>query len=283
MNKINKYGIGLIIALICFVGVYSYTPQDRSSDILSIQKGLVAGHSIMSAFGERENWGTTAQGEDVWRGNELTPTGGTSIPIPSRGGQLMTVVSESADDDDGGTGVNTVMVHYLDVSGAEREVLVTLNGTTPVSITTDTMIFVNDFHTETVGSNGVAEGHIKIYNSDTSTLVYNMIAEGGNQSLVPNRMVPANHTLFLQGWSVTEAQDKRITFRIRATDKHGHLEQGLFCFKGVSYLKKAASGHMPVYNVSPEFSIIKTSGWADQAAAEGSVNWFGILVNNDYL
>ncbi len=282
-NMKNKITPTILIGFVFIFGIFAYTPTPNQPTLLEIQKGEVPGHSIMSAFGERDGWGITVTGEDVWRGNELTPSGGTSIPVPSIKGQLMTVVSEDAGDDVGGTGVTSVMVHYLDRLGNEREVLVAMNGTTPVPITTDTMIFVNDFHTESVGSNGVAEGHIKIFNSDTSTLVYNMIAEGGNQSLVCNRMVPNNHTLFLQSWSATEGNGRRSTFRIRSTDKHGHLEPGIFCFKGVSYLNKTASGNLPVYDAIPSFSITKISVWSIVSGGEGSVNYWGILVNNDYL
>jgi len=40
--------------------------------LMRVQMGLVTGHKVMRGMGEREAIGTTATGEDLWRGNELS-------------------------------------------------------------------------------------------------------------------------------------------------------------------------------------------------------------------
>jgi len=249
--------------------------------ITKIVKGLQPRERMMSALGERTSFGTTATGEDLWRGNELTPvpTSTTTIPTPDAAGEQMTVVSESVNDTAGGTGVQSVEVHYLDNNGAEQSEVVPTNGTTGVDLSVANVRFINDFHTVDVGSNGVAAGHIKIYKKSNSGLVYNMIALGGNQSLVPLKMIPANKYLVLKLWNVTEAQGKRVAFRIRSTDNEGVLNNGTFLFKGVSFLKQASSPPLFLEHKIPAFSIVKVSGWAIQVGAEASCSWIGILVD----
>ncbi len=132
----------------------------------------------------------------------------------------------------------------------------------------------------TVGSNGVAEGEIIIYKKGAASTIYNMIAEGGNKSLVPHRMVPADKTLILKAWHCEEAQGKRVAFRIRSTDMHGSLIEGVFCFKGTSYIKQGETGELQLNTTIPALSIVKVSGWPDQSGGEGSCGWWGVLVDD---
>ena len=252
---------------------------DNNDFFTEVAKGEIPGHSLITAFGERESIGTTATGEDVWRGNELTPapTSTTSIPIPADVGEQMTVVSESVNDDSVGSGVKTIEIDYLDATGAEQTETIIMDGTTPVDTVATDIRFVQEIHTLT-GS--VAAGHIKIYKKGTAGLVYNMIALGGNQSIVPNRMVPFGKYLILNHWHAEEAQGKRCVIRIRSTDKHGVLLPGIFIFKDSMYLKQTASGEVTLNNKIPALSIIKVTAWADQAGAEVGASWSGTLVDD---
>ncbi len=252
----------------------------RSDYVTETSLGNVPGRSYMTALGERDTMAVVTTGEDVWRGNELSPapTSTTTIPTPSAAGEQMTVVSEDAADNATGTGVRTLNLHYIDAAGDEKVELVTLNGTTGVDTVATDIRFINDMHTVSKGSNGVAEGHIKIYKTGSVGLVYNMIAEGGNQSLVPHRMVPAGYKLVLKRWSCSEAQGKRVAFRIRSTDQHGVLYEGVFCFKDTQYLNRTTSGDIKLYDTIPALSIIKVSAWSTAAGGEGSCSWAGELV-----
>ncbi len=247
--------------------------------IIEVAAGRVPGSSIMYAMGERESMGTTTAGEDVWRGNELSPapTSHTSIPIPPSIGEQMTVVSESANDTAAGTGARTVMIHYLDANGDEQEENITMNGTTGVDTVATDIRFVNDFHVITAGSGLVTDDHIKIYSKADTGLVYNMIAQGGNKSLIPNRMVPRGKQLVMRGWDCSEAQGKRVAFRLRSTDIHGTYLEGMFLFKDNVYINQAATGELKVNHTIPELSIVKISAWPDAVGAEGACSWWGIL------
>lgn len=268
------------------IGIADAVPVDLSESNPMPTRSVANIGETMHAMGERESMGTTPTGEDIWRGNQLTAAGSgavpdshTKIPAIPDAGELMTIVSENdADNGASATGVLTVMIHYIDPAGAELTTIVTMDGTTPVDIPVILMRFINDIHAETVGSNGVAEGHIKIYKTGSAGLVYNMIEEGGNMSLVPHRMVPFGKTLYIKNWYATEAKNKRCAFRIRSTDNDGVLKPGVFTFKGSAYLNQSAIPLIIDIEV-PALSIIKVSGWPDAVGAEGSTGWFGKLVD----
>jgi hypothetical protein len=253
-------------------------PNDYATQVAL---GLVTGVRRWSALGEREAIGVTVSGEDIWRGNELSPspTDDNVIPTPASAGTLMSVVSEDTNDNLTGTGVQQVDIKYIDPTGTEVELTINMNGTTPVD-TGIPMRFINDFHSQVVGSGGVAAGHIKVYATADNGLVYNMIAEGGNKSLVPHRMIPAGKTLILKGWSASEAAGKRVAFRLRSTDHDGGILPMTFLFKGTVYLNASASGELELGDTIPEFSIVKVSGWATAINAEAGCGWWGYLVDD---
>ncbi len=260
----------------------STSTADRVPFQADVSMGKVDGYSVMFGLGERESMAVVATGEDIWRGNELSPapTSHISIPIPDSAGEQMTVVSESVNDTAAGSGTRTLMIHYIDTAGAEQDETVTMNGTTGVDTVATDIIFVQYIHTVTAGNGSsprVADGHIKIYKKGTAGLVYNMIAAGGNMSLVPHRMVPAGKVLTNVTWHCEEAQDRRTAIRIRATSIHNDLLPFVFLFKNTAYIRKATSGLLPVAESFPAFTIIKVSAWGDQAGAEVSVGWSGIL------
>jgi len=258
----------------------------NSDYLMDVAAGKYPNRSIMKGLGEREAMQVTPKGEDIWRGNDLTtagsgslPTSHIQIPHPPDVGEQMTIVSENdADNGATATGVLTVEIHYLDGSGNEQEETITLDGTTPVDTIATDIRFINDLYTLTVGSNGVAEGHIKIYSKADAGLVYNMIHEGGNKSLVISRMVPLGKKCILHSWDCQEAQGDRTAFRIRSTDMHGVIIPSVFCFKDTCYMKNNASGSLPLYDSIPALSIIKVSAWADTINSEGSASWLGVLM-----
>jgi hypothetical protein len=265
-----------------FADVTLANPLPVVTSDFAVALGNVSGQTIIRARGEREAMGSTATGEDLWRGNELTPapTSHVLIPTPSASGEQMTVVSEDANDASGGTGANTVIVKYLDDTGAEQSTTVTMNGLTPVDLTPANVRFVNDFYVETVGSLGVSAGMIKIYQKADSGLVYSMIGSGWNRALVPHRMVPLAKRLAIMGWHAEEAQAKRVSVRLLSTDVDGVILPGVFSMKNTAYLKQTTTGHLPVQAVIPALSIVKVAGWPDQAGADVSAGWWGVQVDD---
>jgi len=251
------------------------SPLPVRDPMLEISRGNVTGHKTWNAMGERESIGTTATGEDIWRGTA------TTIPTPPTAGEQMTVVSSDvADNGSSTTGVLTIRIEYLDATGAEQTEDITMNGTTTVNTVATDIRFVNDMYALTVGSNGVAEGNIIIYQLGSASTIYNLIFLGGNKSLVPNRMIPLNKTLYLRCWHCEEAQGKRVNFRIRSTDMNGVLIPDVFCFKDVQYLKASTSGYISLNQEIPSLSILKVTGWSVLSGAEGSCGWCGVLIDN---
>jgi hypothetical protein len=144
----------------------------------------------MSAMGEFESGNVDAAGEDVCRWEDVS--GPARLPTPASAGEQMTVTSDAAGDVNGSTGADTIRIHYLDASGDEQTEDITMNGTGDVDTVATDIRFVNDMHTLTVGTGGVATGNITIIKKGgaIATDLYNLIAAGGNKSLVPHRMVP---------------------------------------------------------------------------------------------
>ncbi len=257
----------------------SYFPNNDF--LLEIGKGNVPGHSLMNAMGEWESGNVNASGEDCCRWEDVG--GPARLLTPDAAGEQMTVESDSAEDGVAGDGVLTLRLEYLDDTGAEQTEDITMNGTTGVNTVATDIRFVNDMYSLTVGATGVSEGDIVIYKAGESeaTHLYNMIAAGGNKSLVPHRMVPLGKTLYLQSWHTEISSNDRCAMKIRSTDMNGVLIPGVFCFKDVAYLSKVASGNLSLRNTPiPALSIVKISHWDDQAGSEGSCGWWGILVDD---
>jgi len=161
-----------------------------------------------------------------------------------------------------------------------------MNGTTAVNLTPSDVRFVQDMQAKTVGASGAAEGNIRIYKTSDASLVYSMIAEGGNQSLVPNKMVPVGHTLLMKTWNAAESRGKRMAIRLRSDCSNASppiRQQGVFLFKGTILLNGAASGELPIAYTIPELSIVKASGFAIATGGEASVHWWGVLVDNNFI
>lgn len=249
-----------------------------NSDPLLIQRGLIEGATMWHGMGERESMGTSPQGEDVWRGTA------TVIPTPDAAGVQMEVVSTSVEDDGltspEGTGIRSLNIHYIDPNGDEQEETITMTGQTPVVLNATNVRFVNEIHAVAVGSNDVAVGTINVYLQGSASTVYNMIYLGGNQSLVPHRMVPRAKTLCLRHWHAEEAQNKRVVMRIRSTDHYGVLVPGVFIFKDTAYIKQSATGTILITAVIPALSIIKVTGWPVVLGAEASCGWSGVLIDD---
>ncbi len=233
--------------------------------------GDVPGYSFINKMGERESMGTIATGEDIWRGTA------TSIPKPADAGEQMTLVSSDAEDNASGDGARAVTIEYLDATGAQQTTTVIPDGTTPVNLTPSDVRYINDIYSSSLGDTGVAEGDITVYKTGAATTIYNMIAAGGNKSLVPHFMVPLGHEVLLVNWHTEEAQGRRVNVRIRADcTPDGIRQAGVFLFKDTVYINKSATGSLPLCSLVPALSIIKVSGWPDGAGgAEVGCGWTG--------
>lgn len=117
----------------------------------------------------------------------LWPDG--SFAFPSSSGSTVSVVSTSANDTAGGTGVQSIKFRYLDVDLIEHTETIVLNGTTPVVSTATNVRYVNGMVAASLGSGKAAAGAITLY-SGTGNHTY--IAAGSIRCTCTVRTVPAN-------------------------------------------------------------------------------------------
>lgn len=238
-----------------------------------IGAGLMAGHELFRGFGERTAITNISTGNDLWQGTA------TTIPIPDQTtGEQLTLVSTSASDASAGTGIQTLDVHGLDITGNPQTEIVTLNGLTPVNTTRTNWRFNQSIHAETVGTGGVAAGTISLYKTGDATRVYNVVTPGGNMSLNSSRMVPFGKTLYITNFSIMAADNTSVSVRCRATSTFEDIVTSgyFFLFKDVSILQD--STREKTFKVPlkfPALSIIKWTAYATTNGASASVNYDG--------
>jgi hypothetical protein len=254
-----------------------HNPNVAGGNGLGIALGLYPGASGFYSLSGRDNVNQKAQGVDLWHGVA------DQLPTPPSGGEQMTLVSTSADDDkDAGIGTRSVEIHYIDAAGDQQIETVELEGLTPVSTIATDIRFVNFLHSASVGSNGVAVGDVSIYKFGDALTVYNMIQAGGNMSLTTSRMIPAGRSFYLTRWNATStSQNKAVTLRIRATSDNGVLLSGIFLFKDSATLEVATYARTFSVPIKiPALAIIKVSAWALQVGTNVSASFDGFLIPN---
>lgn len=227
-------------------------------------------YHVISSF--KQSISTTVL-EDIW----LVP-GVSVIPYPN--GIQIAVSSSNANDIALGTGVRSVNIHYLDINYIEYSEIVILNGTTPVNTVATDIHRILDFHTQTVGSNGVAVGNISLKNL-AGTVTYNYIQLGGNQSLTGAFTVPAGMIGYITGWQGSSTK-QAISIRLRATRaRHSNeLLPGIFIFQDVVNVNNSTSGQISF--ATPLKCLAKTdikiSAIGTGAAGGDCSGSFGILL-----
>lgn len=253
-------------------------PIEPYYDLISQMR--LPGKRPFTSIGERSSIGTTPQGEDM---SEILTL--TEIPSPPAAGEQMAAISTSTDDIAAGSGIRKIRIEYIQgITGLELTTDLIMNGTTEVDLTPSDVAYINDAYAienqVTDGVRSVAAGNITIYRKTDSTRIYNMIKIGGNKSMVSNRMVPMDKTLFVTGWTCSEANSKITSFRLRATcDPVGdNITEG-FLFKRTYKAKE----NSPFEKIDPPIkicggAIVKVSAWVTIAGGDGSANFNGYLI-----
>lgn len=215
---------------------------------------------------------------DLWTGTA------TTIPIPPQpGGQQMQVQSSSASDTAAGTGVRTMMIHYLDASGNDQTETITMNGVTPVLTVATNIRFVNELHTQTVGSNNFAVGTITITPVATPGTVYNQIDPNNNIDLSSQFMVPSGKVFIMESLAAeggASAGGKSADIRLCSTDDDGQLlATNIFVAKdSILTFNSGFQKTFPVPLIIPALSIIKFIAYDTSGGADVNGNYKGILV-----
>lgn len=92
---------------------------------MEVRKGNVPGHNMEFVVGQNDTIGTSFEDVSDQGGSLLWPTSAETWEI----------VSDDVNDTSAGTGVRTVLVNSLDENYIEQSQTVTMNGTTPVTLT----------------------------------------------------------------------------------------------------------------------------------------------------
>lgn len=175
-------------------------PPNTITDTLDYIDNIAAGPvTYFSAYAFRNSLTVVTNGLDVWSGSAAF------IPIPPAAGQQMSIVSTSANDTSGGTGINSVELHYLDHNGNEMTEDVTLTGTSPADTVATDMRFINDMHALTVGSNYAAVGTITLFPVGTPATVYTEIETGYKSHTNSARMVPAGKIFLIEQFNIASS------------------------------------------------------------------------------
>jgi len=291
----STHGVSSLIGGAVASGTRALRVQVARSFPILVQLGLIPGVRVFRGMGEKDGTSQTALMEDLCRFSELSNTPAKpsyktdyKIPRPDAAGTAISMISESAQDSQAGTGARRVEIHYIDTAGAEQVTQVdchATDGTIEVSTGITNAIFINDFHVIEAGSDGVAAGHMRLYKTGAASQVYTMIAAMGNQAMVSAHMIPAGKTLLMQWWTPSESQGKRCWIRLRSDADNGNgsppsTNTGVYLFKSSVCLNKTTPGSIPLAYTLSALSVIKTSVLADANGADTSVHWWGYLVDD---
>lgn len=134
---------------------------------------------------------------DVWEG------GARIIPEPSELGEQLQVVSSSAADAAGQTGVTAIRIEYLNTSEQLVFEDIALTGTTPALTVATDITDIIDFYSISTGSGGISAGDIDITEVGNTALIYNRIAAGGNKSMSTLRHFLPSSTAYITSLTVS--------------------------------------------------------------------------------
>lgn len=161
------------------------------SESITLAEGKMAGYSVVNKFGKNSDIDTGSVPEDIWEG------GGLYTGFPDTAGELIEVLSSSANDSSAGTGARTVQLQGLDENFELQSEIVTLNGTTPVD-TVGTYVRMHTARVLSAGSGQVNEGTITFRHTTTTANVFAGMLPGKNQTNVAAYTIPAGKTGYIR-------------------------------------------------------------------------------------
>lgn len=169
-----------------------FAPSYAGIDFLRIARGLDPIRRPVVISGYNGNVGTTRV--TLW-----TPGGLYVFPSAP---QQMQLVSTSANDAPGGTGVMSVILYYLDGNYESRQEGINLNGTTPVYTVAKDILRVQGLYADRIGSNGAAVGNISLQGIGGGT-TYARIDAGDVRAWQAVFTVPAGRFVYMFDWTIS--------------------------------------------------------------------------------
>jgi hypothetical protein len=185
--------------------------------------------------------------------------------------QQMEVISSSAADAPGQTGVFTVKIWYLTSAFVEKTEIITLNGVTGVLTAATDIYRINAFWVMTAGTGLKAAGTIDIRNKTTTTTIYSRIGVGQTRARNAMYTVPAKKVLYIKqvAYASTSATSKASQFTLRSNYNRNEDTVGTLLYP-YSDIGVQDSTLIAVYEVPDKYpagSDIKVSVIATAGAA----------------
>ena len=157
---------------------------------LALAANAVTNVSLVQPYADNATVGTSFE--------TITNTNADQV-LPVIAGADIDLVSGSAADDDGSTGATAVRVTYLDDNFNQYTQDVTMNGTTEVEMTEQTISFIQKAEVISSGTGLAAAGAITIADV-TGGGVHAIIDAGSKESGNCTWKVPAGHTGYVHGF-----------------------------------------------------------------------------------
>lgn len=211
---------------------------------------------------------------------------GSTVKDPSiapPAGLQMSIVSTSAQDGPGGTGVRSIALSYLDAGLVQREETITLNGTTPVLTAATNIRWVGEIHLLTYGTGKAFAGDITVTNAGTR---YKFIAAGARTTRSSAYRVPAGkrlivHTIYAGSTSGSAAARVEVDIVVSRINNTSFADVGLLIAQGTIGLQDGSAilADGALYAV-PAGEIIALRATTDKAATV-SGGFFGWLEDAD--
>lgn len=209
----------------------------------------------------------TATVQNVWKDLWDGPTANYVFPVAA---QQMRVVSTSAADASAGTGVQKVVIDYLDTNYNIGQEVVTLNGVTPVNTVATNILRINGFHSSQVGTGGVAAGNISLTNT-AGTVTYGYIVLGENLAMQAVFTIPAGMVGYANHWQASSGSAAGGHFcqiNFQATSHNGVLVPGAFLSQDIIAGQNLGYAvNFPIPITIPATADVKVSAISDAGAA----------------
>lgn len=212
---------------------------------------------------------------DLWDG----PTCTYVFPATS---QQMAVSSTSAADSLAGTGIQKIIIHYLDTNYLEKTEIVNMNGITPVSTVATNILRINAMHAMQQGTGGTSAGAISLKNL-AGTITYGYMSVGVSTARQAIYTVPAGKYGYISHWQASSGAVSGSHFtavRLRATAHESVLLPGVFLVVDeVGTLNNGYNITLPIPIRIPPTTDVKMSAISDASNANAQVmgtimGWF---------
>ena len=182
--------------------------------LIEVNKGNVAGHTLVHKFGWRS--GVTTTHHHLWNDS----TADTDMIFPTVA-ETFDVVSASANDTSAGSGAQKVFIEGLDANFDVATFEATMNGVTPVPTTGQTFIRITRAYVTDVGTyGGTNAGLITISGTDSSNN-YGFLDTDEAQTQNSQYTVPAGKTGHILNASMTVESNKLASLHL-----HKRLDAG---------------------------------------------------------